>query len=83
MVKKTKNKKPAYNAGDPGSTPGSGRSPEGGHGNPPQHSCLENPMGREAWGVIIHRVTNCWTQLRQLSMHAHIHFYKLRRAKMH
>ena len=29
---------------DKGSIPGSGRSPEGGHGNPLQYSCLENPM---------------------------------------
>ena len=34
----------AYNAGDPGSTPGSGRSPGEGNGNPLQYSCLENPM---------------------------------------
>ena len=34
----------AYNAGDLGSIPGSGRSPGEGNGNPPQYSCLENPM---------------------------------------
>ena len=34
----------AYNAGDPGSIPASGRSPEKGNGNPFQYSCLENPM---------------------------------------
>ena len=34
----------AYNAGDPGSIPGSGRSPGEGNGNPLQYSCLENPM---------------------------------------
>ena len=34
----------ACNAGDPGSIPGSGRSPGEGNGNPHQHSCLENPM---------------------------------------
>ena len=34
----------ACNAGDPGSIPGSGRSPGEGNGNPLQHSCLENPM---------------------------------------
>ena len=34
----------AYNAGDPGSTPGSGRSLGEGNGNPLQYSCLENPM---------------------------------------
>ena len=34
----------AHNAGDPGSIPGSGRSPRAGNGNPLQYSCLENPM---------------------------------------
>ena len=34
---------------DPGSIPGSGRSPGGGHGNPLQHSCLENPTDRGFW----------------------------------
>ena len=34
---------------DLGSVPGSGRSPGGGHGNPLQYSCLENPMDRGAW----------------------------------
>ena len=36
----------AHNAGDPGSTPGSGRSPGEGNGNPLQYACLENPMDR-------------------------------------
>ena len=39
----------AYNAGDPGSTPGSGRSPGEGNGNPLQYSCRENLMDGEAW----------------------------------
>ena len=39
---------PSANAGDTGSIPGSGRSPGGGHGNPLQYSCLENPMDRGA-----------------------------------
>ena len=39
----------AYNAGDPGSVPGSGRSPGEGNGNPLQYPCLENPMDGEAW----------------------------------
>ena len=39
----------AYNIGDPGSIPGSGRSPGEGYGNPLQYSCLENPMDRGAW----------------------------------
>ena len=42
-------KAPAYNAGDPGSIPGSGRSPGEGNGNPCQYSCLENPMDGGAW----------------------------------
>ena len=33
----------AYSTGDPGSIPGSGRSPGEGNGNPPQYSCLEIP----------------------------------------
>ena len=39
----------AYNAGNPGSIPGSGRSPGEGNGNPLQYSCMENPMDRGAW----------------------------------
>ena len=40
---------PACDAGDPGSIPGSGRSPGGGNGNPLQYSCLENPTDGGAW----------------------------------
>ena len=36
----------AGDTGDTGSIPGSGRSPGGGHGNPLQYSCLENPHGQ-------------------------------------
>ena len=39
----------AYNVGDPGPIPGSGRSPGEGNGNPLQYSCLENPMDGGAW----------------------------------
>ena len=39
----------AYNAGDPGSIPGSGRSPGEGNGNPLQYSCPEKPMDGGAW----------------------------------
>jgi len=45
------------NAGDPGSILGSGRSPEGGNGNPLQYSCLENSMDRGAWEATVHGVT--------------------------
>ena len=48
----------AYSAGDPGSIPGSGRSPGEGNGNPLQYSCLENPMDRGVWWAIVHRVTD-------------------------
>ena len=49
-------KNPPANAGDlrdAGSIPGSGRSPGGGHDNPLQYSCLENPMDREAWWAMV------------------------------
>ena len=39
----------AYNVGDLGSIPGSGRSPGEGNGSPLQYSCLENPMDGGAW----------------------------------
>ena len=54
---------------DAGSIPGSGRSPGGRHGNPLQSSCLENPMGREAWQATVHRVANSQTRLNRLSTH--------------
>ena len=44
-----------------GPFPGSERSPGGGHGNPLQYSCLENPMDREAWQVVVHRVAKIQT----------------------
>ena len=52
---------------DVGLIPGSGRSPGEGNGNPLQHSCLENPMEREAWGATVHKVAQSWTRLKQLS----------------
>ena len=53
----------AGNARDAGSIPGSGRSPEGGNGNPLQYSCMENPMGRGAWQATVHRVAKSRTRL--------------------
>ena len=55
------------NTKDMGSTPRLWRSPEGGHGNPLQYSCLENPMDRGAWWVTVHRVAKSWTWLKQLN----------------
>ena len=46
----------AGDARDVGSIPGSGRPRGGGHGNPLQDSCLENPMDREAWQSPAHGV---------------------------
>ena len=53
----------ASNAGDPGSIPGSGRSPGEGNGNPLQCSYLESPMVGEAWWATVHRVAKSRTQL--------------------
>ena len=52
--------------------PGSGRSPGGGHSNPLQYSCLENPMDRGSWQATVHRVTKSRAQLKQLSTHTRI-----------
>ena len=57
----------ACNAGDPGSIPGSRRSPGEGNGNPLQYSCLENPMDREAWWATVHGVKKCRTLLRNFN----------------
>ena len=51
--------------------PGLGRSPGGGHSNPPQYSCLKNPMDRGAQQATVHRIVKSWTQLKQLSMLEH------------
>ena len=45
----------AGEAGDTGLIPGLGRSPGGGHGNPLQYPCLENPTDRGAWWATVHR----------------------------
>ena len=55
---------------DSGLIPGSGRSPGERHGNPLQYSCLENPLDIRAWWAAVHRVTQSWTRLKRLSMHA-------------
>ena len=56
-------KNPPANAGeirDEGSVSGSGRSPEGGHGNSLQCLCLENPTDRGAWQTTVHWVSKSW-----------------------
>ena len=62
-------KNPPANAGDirdVGSTPGPGRSPGGGHGNPLQYSCLKKPINRGTWWATVQGVANSWTRLMQL-----------------
>ena len=54
-------KESACPVGDLGSIAGSGRSPGGGHGNPLQYSCLENPTDRGAWQATVHGVAKSQT----------------------
>ena len=68
-------KNPPANAGDArkADSPGWGRSPGKGNGNPFQYSCLGNLTDRGAWQPIVHGVTKSWTQLSD----EHFHFYML------
>ena len=65
-------KESACNAGDPGSIPGSGRSPREGDGCPLQYSCLENSMDRGAWQATVYGVAKSRTRLG----HDHFHLMK-------
>ena len=63
-------KDPPANAGDIRDTdtiPRSGRSPGGGHSNPLQYSCLENPTDRRALWATVHGVMKSRTELKRLS----------------
>ena len=51
------------NVADPGSIPGSGRSPGEGNGYPLQYSCLENSVDGGAWRATVHGVAKSWTRL--------------------
>ena len=62
----------AGDIGDVGSTLGLGRYHGGGHGNPLQYSCLENPIDRGAWQATVHGITKSGTQLKQFSRHSHV-----------
>ena len=55
----------------PGWISGLGRSPEREHGNPVQHTCLENPTDRGAAQAMVHSVTKSWTPLKQHSADKH------------
>ena len=54
---------------DAGSIPGSGKSSGGGHSNPLQYSCLENPMDRRAWWATAHGVPKSQTRLSDQQTH--------------
>ena len=54
-------KESAYNAGDLGLIPGSGRSLGGGNGNPLLYSCMKNSIDRGAWWATVHGVTRTQT----------------------
>ena len=54
-----------------GFSPWTGRSLGGGHGEPLQYSCQENPVDRGAGQAIVHRVAKSQTQLKELSMHTY------------
>jgi len=63
----TDSKESACMEGNLGSIPGSGRPLGEGNGTLFQYSCLENPMDRGAWQVIVHGVAKSWTRLKRLS----------------
>ena len=77
----------AYNAGDPGLIPGSGRYPGDGNGSPLQYSCLENPMDEGAWRATVSGVARSRTRLSNFTFfcflyglknksYIQMHFYK-------
>ena len=57
---------------DPGSIPGSGRSPGEGNGNSLQYSCLENLMDRGAWWATVHGVSKSRARLSDTHTHVYI-----------
>ena len=78
-------KESSCNVGDLGSIPGLRRSSGEGKSNPFEYSCLENPMGREAWWGIVHEVIKSWTQFSDqtsttyiyICIHTHTHTHIL------
>ena len=65
-------KESACNVGDPGSIPGLGRSPGGGHGNPLQDSCPENLMDRGSWWATVHGIAKQSDMSYRLNNNFHI-----------
>ena len=56
-------KESTCSVGDPGLTPGSGKSPGEGNGYPLQYSCLENPRDGGTWKATVHGVSKSQTRL--------------------
>ena len=56
---------------DTGLISGLGRSPGGRRGSPLHYSCLEKPMDRGAWWIVVHRVAKSQTGMKQLSTHVY------------
>ena len=63
-------KKSPCKVADLGLIPGLRRSPGGGHGNPLQYSCLENPMDRGAWWAAVHGIIKSRTQPTDREQHS-------------
>ena len=69
---------PANDRRDVSLIPGFRRSSRGGHGNPLQYSCLENPMDRGPCWATVHSIANCWTLPKWLStQHKELYKYKI------
>ena len=55
---------------------GLGRSPGGGHGNPLQYPCLENPTDRGAWRTTVHGVLKSQTRPNQLNSNSNMDLWQ-------
>ena len=76
-------KESACNAGDLGSVPGSGISPEEGNGYPLQYSCLENSMDRGVWWATVYgaqRVGHDWVP--NIHTHTHVNYTSIKMEKI-
>ena len=71
-----------YNAEDPCSIPGSGRSPGEENGNPLRYYCLENPIDRGAWQATVHGVAKSQTRLSNFTFNQNLRNGELNETKM-